>query len=135
MTTEELRELDRANTLDATKKVDPADLALDEEDEFLKELRQLAGMDEAKPASPIGAAGAGKATSMPDPASYRQPAPQRPIRRDETPLDYHPQPYETEDEVEEDYFFAGWQKGLMLLVASAAVLIMTVVGVMNGLNL
>ena len=57
MTTEELRELDRANTFDATKKVDPADLALDEEDEFLKELRQLAGMDEAKPASPIGAAG------------------------------------------------------------------------------
>ena len=37
--------------------------------------------------------------------------------------------------MEEDYFFAGWQKGLMLLVASAAVLIMTVVGVMNGLNL
>lgn len=135
MTTEEIKKTED-NMLAATKVVPAEDIALGDEDEFLRELRELAGMDEQKPASPIGAANAGKATSLSaEPAPQPEPEPQ-PVAQEQpayAPAD-EPAQSAAQDEDDDGYFFAGWQKGLMLLVASASVLVLTVLAVLNALQ-
>lgn len=155
MTTEELREMNPSNPklMEATKVVPSDDIVLDEEDEFLRELRELAGMEET-PAAPIGAENAGKATAPVAPAEEPEPEPEpvaEPVEKktrrarknkpelaaEEAPAEEQTAP-EAEAPVtddEDDYFFAGWQKGLMLLVASASILVLTVLAVLNALQI
>lgn len=118
--------------MDATKTV-PADaVAFDEEDDFLRELRELAGMDEQTPATPIGAASAGKATAPAAPAP--EPVMEQPQEEELVPpAGREEQPLPADDE--DSYFFAGWQKGLMLLVGSASILVLTVLAVLNALHI
>ena len=159
MTTEELRDTKQNPDamLEATKVVASEDIVLDEEDEFLRELRELAGMEEQKPAEPIGAASAGKAVA--EPAPEPAPVPAAPAAEEPAELtEDAPAPVEKkkrrakkeQPELEEmlapnleeapnmdgdDYFFAGWQKGLMLLVGAASVLVLTVLAVLNALQI
>ena len=62
---------------------------------------------------------------MPELAAEETPAPEQTAPEAEAPV--------MNDE--DDYFFAGWQKGLMLLVASASILVLTVLAVLNALHI
>ena len=121
---------------------------LDEEDEFLRELRQLAGMDE--PAAPAQKP-AVKEETYSQQASYQPPVPQyeapvqqyqQPVQQYEQPVEQPQQPawepdYPTPAESlyeDRDSVLPGWLKGILLLTASAATLVLTVLAVLNGLQ-
>ena len=130
----------------------PTQEPLDEEDEFLRELRQLAGMDEpqqpqpnqSRPVTGYSAPAAPKAEPRPAQPQYAQPA--RPQNPQPAPVK-NPQPTQEPPAWEQNYpepadslieeresLLPGWVKGLLLLTASAATLVLTVLAVLNGLQ-
>ena len=124
----------------------PTQEPLDEEDEFLRELRQLAGMDE--PAAPQTnqnrpvqeAPQKAPAQTYQQPAqTYRQPVQpvqQQPAQQPAQPPAWeqnYPKPADSLIE-ERESLLPGWLKGLFLLTASAATLVATVLAVLNALQ-
>ena len=96
----------------------------EDEDAFVAEMRQLAGMDEPK-AEP-------ELIFDPEPEAEQKPqsAPvEKQPRVSQVETRYDPQPVE-----EKTGGVAGWIKGLAVLVAAAAILILTVIAVSNGLQ-
>lgn len=134
----------------AAKSYGAASMMLDEEDDFLKELRQLSGMDEPAVSESDATVTAGKtaapvyqqpAKPQPQQPAYVQPeasaAPQaRTVSAPEQPEWQPRRSNDSEPELFEDRqaLLPGWLKGLFLLGASAAVLFFTVLAVLNGLG-
>lgn len=96
----------------------------EDEDAFVAEMRQLAGMDEPKAEPELIFEPEQEVEQKPQPA----PVEKQPRER-QAETRYDPQPAE-----EKTGGVAGWIKGLAVLVAAAVILILTVIAVSNGLQ-